>query len=111
MILETLDLSPEAFARATGWEIKPEGACRDDRCVPLPEMAGGFDARLALEALRMPAVHDHESGLVAIGPQSGGRALTSARAPELRLRDWRGTEFALSSLTGTKILLVAWASW
>jgi hypothetical protein len=111
MIVDTLDLTPGGFADATGWEIKPEGACRDDRCVPLPGMPGGFDARATLGALRMPVVRDNDTGLIAIGPQAGGRALTSARAPELRLRDWHGTEFALSSLMGTKVLLVAWASW
>jgi hypothetical protein len=111
MIFETLDVTADEFARATGWEIKPEGACRDERCVPLPEMGASFDLRAAADALRMPIVRDDETGSIALGPESGGRALTSARAPELRLRDWRGTEFALSSLRGTKVMMVAWASW
>jgi hypothetical protein len=111
MILESADVTQDAFEHATGWEIRPEGACRDDRCVPLPEMNAGFDVGAVAGALRMPVVRDDESGLIAIGPEAGGRALTSARAPDLRLRDWRETEFALSTLRGTKVLLVAWASW
>ena len=37
MILDTLDATPEAFAVGTGWDIKPEGACKGDVCVPLPD--------------------------------------------------------------------------
>ena len=111
MILETPHTTQAAFERATGWEIKPEGACRADVCVPLPEMAGGFDLAAVAAAVHMPIVHDDETGIGALGPPAGGRALTTAHAPELRLRDWRDTEFALSSLQGTKVLLVAWASW
>ena len=37
--------------------------------------------------------------------------LTSAEAPDLLLPDWKGVEFALRSLRGRKVLLVAWASW
>ena len=59
----------------------------------------------------MPLVHDAAAGLWALGPEAGGRALTSAQAPELILPDWRGNEFRLSSLRGRKVLLVAWASW
>ena len=111
MILETPQTTPDAFARGTGWEVKPEGACRDERCVPLPEMGSAFDVGAVAAALHMPIVRDDETGVAALGPQAGGRALTSARAPELRLRDWRDTEFSLSTLQGTKVLLVAWASW
>jgi len=56
-------------------------------------------------------VHDAESGLWALGPESGGRALASASVPELELPRVDGNPFRLSSLRGTKVLLVAWASW
>ena len=35
MILETLDIPSETFSAGTGWEIKPEGACKGEICVPL----------------------------------------------------------------------------
>ena len=38
-------------------------------------------------------------------------ALITAHAPALELPDWRGDIFSLDSLRGTKVLLVAWASW
>ena len=113
MILESLRVDPVELERRTDWSIKPEGACKDDRCVPLPSGGGTeptVDARVLAERLGMPLVHDPASGLWCLGPEAGGRALTSARAPELTLPDLDGTPFSLASLRGTKILLVAWAS-
>lgn len=112
MILETLQLDPGELERRTGWTIKPEGACKGDRCVPLPRSGEGqVDVRVLADRLRMPLIHDEASDLWCLGPEAGGRALLSAEAPELVLPDVDGHPFALSSLRGTKVLLVAWASW
>ena len=107
MILTSTDISAEEFAAGTGWQIKPEGACRGDVCVPLPE-SDGFDVTSVAERLGMALVQDDD--LWALGPASlGGRALPTAQAPDLVLDDLDGQEFRLSSLRGTKVLLVAWA--
>jgi hypothetical protein len=112
MILETLQIDPRELARRTGWELKPEGACKGERCVPFPVTAGpGVDARLLAERLGMPLIHDEPSGLWCLGPEAGGRALMSVRAPDLVLPDIHGQAFHLRSLRGRKVLLVAWASW
>jgi len=109
MILDHLDIDARAFCAGTGWEIKPEGACMGDICVPLPP-ADGFDLRATAETLRMALVHDADAGLWALGPASlGSRALASADAPDLSLPDLDGNEFRLSSLRGQKAVLVAWA--
>jgi len=110
MILEALEVDKSEFERRTGWAITPEGACKDERCVPLPQDAQ-LDARSLAERLNMPLVHDDAVGLWSLGPEAGGRALVSAIAPELTLPDARGKEFRLSSMRGSKVLLVAWASW
>ncbi len=108
MILESLDIGPDAFAGGTGWDIKAEGACRGDVCVPLER--GGFDLRATAERLRMAIVHDEASDLWALGPESlGDRALATAEAPELVLPDLNGNDFELSSLRGQKVVLVSWA--
>jgi hypothetical protein len=109
MILESLDITPDEFAEGTGWEIKPEGACKADVCVPLAA-GDGFDLLATTDRLGMAVVHDADAGLWAIGPESfGGRALVSAEAPELALDDIDGNPFTLSSLRGQKVVIVSWA--
>jgi hypothetical protein len=108
VILERLDEPPAQLELRTGWAIKPEGACRGEACVPLPEP---FDVRELARRLGMALLHDERHGLWALGPESGGRALASAQLPDLVLRDWHGEDFALRSLRGTKVFMIAWASW
>jgi hypothetical protein len=109
VIVTDLDITAEEFAAGTGWEIKPEGACKADICVQL-DQRGGFDLAIAAARLRMAIVHDADQGLFALGPESlGDRALVSAEAPELVLDDIDGNQFRLSSLRGQKVVLVAWA--
>ena len=114
MIVESLTIPADELAARMGWEAKPQGLCKGDVCVPLP---GGTpsDGMLAVgvlaERLRMPLVHDEAHGLWALGPESGGRALTTAVVPDITLPDRHGNPFSLSSLRGQKVLLVAWASW
>jgi hypothetical protein len=112
MILEQLEITAEELERRTGWAIEPEGACKGNLCVPLPDQAGDrLDARGLAERLGMALVHDSDHGLWALGPESGGRALLSADMPEITLPDRHGRPFSLRSLRGTKVLLLAWASW
>jgi hypothetical protein len=108
MLLERLDKPPPDLERRTGWAIKPEGACRADACVPLKQP---FDVRDMAERLGMALVHDPDHGLWALGPEAGGRALTSPELPDLVLPDRQGRDFALRSLRGTKVFMTAWASW
>jgi hypothetical protein len=110
VILERLDAVPADFEQRTGWAIKPEGACRDDVCVPLPP--GPFHFSSLAERLAMPLVHDETHGVWALGPSfAGGRALASAKLPDIELPDRNGDTFALRWLRGTKVFMIAWASW
>ena len=115
MIIDRLDATAEEFHRATGWKLEPQGACKDDRCVPLPgvepDAGGRFDVTTLAARLAMPVAHDETHGLWAVGPESGGRVLDSARMPELVLPDFHGNAFDVASLRGRKVLLLAWASW
>jgi hypothetical protein len=109
VITASLEIAAGDFTAATGWEIKPEGACKGEVCVPLAQ-AKRFDLAATAQRLRMAVVRDEEAGLWAVGPESlGDRALLSAQAPELTLDDLDGNAFSLSSLRGQKVLLVAWA--
>jgi hypothetical protein len=107
VILESHDRDVASAARNLGWELAPEGLCRGDVCVPLNDQSS-IPALAA--ALRRPLVEDVQHGLWALGPEAG-RALATAKSPELVLPDWRGGDFALSSLLGQKVVIVAWAPW
>ncbi len=108
MILTRLDLPPSELERRTGWAIKPEGACRGEVCVPLPDR---FDAKELARRLRMPLVGDDRSGAWALGPEAGGHALRSPELPDVVLPDRHGGYFSLRSLRGTRVFMIAWASW
>lgn len=112
MILKTFLVDPQDLARRTGWQIKPEGACKDERCVPLPAAsAEGLDAHVLAQRLGMPLLHDEKHQLWCLGPESGGHTLSSASLPDIVLPDLDGVPFALESLRGQKVLILAWASW
>ncbi len=117
MILDSLETTRATFEAGTGWKLRPEGACLADVCIPLPAEAvdgDGPTARVDVasvsERMGLPVVADEAHNLVAVGPWSGNaRTLASAEAPELVLPDLDGNAFALSSLRGRKVLLIAWA--
>jgi hypothetical protein len=109
MLNEALDA--DDLLRRTGWEIKLEGACRGSVCVPLPDGAA-LTPRLLHERLGMPLVGDEQLGVWALGPSTAsGRALDTAKVPDIELPDVDGKPFKLSSLLGRKVVVVAWASW
>jgi hypothetical protein len=115
VIVEALELTPDEFARATGWEIKPEGACKEERCVPLPDGArradGRVDARAVAEHIGMPVVAEEAHHVWAIGPQAEGRVLDSTHLPRIVLPDFQGRPFDLASLRGQKVVIIAWGSY
>jgi hypothetical protein len=112
MLLDSLTVDAVEFEARTGWQAKPEGLCKGDRCVPVPGgTAARFDARVLSERLGMPLVHDETVDVWVLGPEAGGRALTTAVAPDLELPTVDGELFRLSSLRGRKVLIAAWASW
>jgi hypothetical protein len=112
MIIDARRMSRTAFEQGTGWALKPQGACRGEICVPLPDETDPdtVDVAAVAQRLGMPLVTDDATGVAALGPASvTGRVLGTAEAPELVLPDLDGVEFALSSLRGQKVVLVAWA--
>ena len=114
MLFESSTVPPTAFAARTGWEARPEGLCKGDRCVPIPDVVtddGSLEVAKVAAGLGMALVTDGATKWSALGPESGGPSLTTAVAPDLELPDRDGNPFRLRSLIGRKMLLVAWASW
>ncbi len=66
MITDALSVPVDVLARETGWEVKPQGACREERCLPLSTGAlqdGRVDLPAFADRLGMPLLHDEQAGL------------------------------------------------
>jgi hypothetical protein len=112
VISRTPRASAEELERVTGWALKPEGLCRDERCVPFATASNdGIELADVARAIGMPLVEEPRAGLWALGPEAGGKALEAATLPDITLPDLAGRPFRFASLRGRKALIVAWASW
>jgi hypothetical protein len=115
VLTDRLALSPEELHQLSGWEVKPEGACRDDVCVPLPDSVrradGTIDVAAFADRMGMPMADDSAHGLWALGPRSAGRVLESVTFPELTLEDFDGHTYDFAGARGRKVVMIAWASW
>jgi len=119
---ENLWLDASELSAASGWELRPEGACRGDVCVPIPrgregeflrDGSAGFNLAALARLLGQPIVHDTAYGVWFFGESADVRskALQSLRAPDFTLPDLAGRPHALADYRGKKVLLVFWASW
>jgi hypothetical protein len=115
----SIRLDPAALMRATGWELKPEGLCRAEVCVPVRDrdslvIDDAIDLRAFADALRRPLVVDDEADLAVLGVSTIDCAAEreGMRVPaDLSLRDLDGNLHHWSELGRKKKLLFAWASW
>jgi hypothetical protein len=111
----------EALKTELGWELKPEGLCQGDVCVPLRDRGAlapdgeeaGVDLAAFASALGRPLALETDSGIAALGIAAGERAaqLASLEAPDFELPDLDGKLHRLSDHRGKKVLLIAYASW
>jgi hypothetical protein len=110
-------VAPAAITAALGWELKPEGLCRDDVCVPvLGRLPAGDDGRVdllsAADVLRRPTLLDADAGVLVIGVSAADRgAALTGLLPAFSLPDLDGVAHATTEWRGKKKLLVAFASW
>lgn len=109
---------------ATGWELKPEGVCRDDVCIPVPAdrardliMETGGDRWLNLTGfarfIGQPFAADAPHSVWSFGspPYEWQGRTNSVMAPDFTLPDFQGRPHSLSDYRGKKVFLVTWASW
>jgi len=111
-------LAPPQLHAALGWELKPQGFCKGDLCVPAsgePDLVTGDGVDLAGFAtlLRRPLVLDLDERIASLGASADERSarLASLEAPDFTLPDLAGRRHRLSDYRGKKVLLVAYASW
>ena len=109
-------MSAADAGKVTGWTLKPEGMCRDERCVPLPAVAvkgDDVDVEAFWHRLGGPVIASQEGDVWALGAPADERnaALEGLQAPDFTLPDVDGKPRTLSELRGKKVLLATWASW
>jgi len=119
---DNLWLSAAELAKVSGWELKPEGVCKSDVCVPIPagreldfvrDNRKSFNLASFARLMGQPVLHDDKNTVWHFGENAGARrsALKSLEAPDFELPDLDGKMHRLSDYRGKKVLLAAWASW
>ena len=117
---EGLLIRPEDLSRVNGFELKPEGACFKDMCIPmnddlLVEQDGRqwFDLTAFADLLGQPYVADRESRVWSFAeiPAKREGMLVNAMAPEFEVTDRQGKVVRLADFKGKKALIVTWSSW
>ncbi len=113
-------IRPEDLSRVNGFELKPEGACFKDMCIPmnddlLVEQDGRqwFDLTAFADLLGQPYVADRESRVWSFAeiPAKREGMLVNAMAPEFEVTDRQGKVVRLADFKGKKALIVTWSSW
>jgi|TARA_B100001105_G_scaffold56054_1_gene42690 hypothetical protein len=111
-------VDPDQLEDLVGWSLKPEGLCRNEACVPVPDRSSlnhpdGIDLSAVASALGRPVLVDADAQLVAIGAATAHRqqAMVDRRAPDATVFDLEGTRRQLSEWSGTRRLLVAFSTW
>lgn len=116
-------ISTADLTRATRFELKPQGVCRDQLCFPVPKARAAeftrknssstlFNLLAFAQLVNQPVAHDETAPAWYFGLRSDQRrGLASLQAPDFSLPDMAGKMHSLSALRGKKVLLVTWASW
>jgi hypothetical protein len=113
-------IAPDALKSGLGWELKPEGLCKDEVCVPVrdrdalvPDAGDSVDLAAFASALGRPLALETDARVGALGVAASDRAsqLATLEAPDFELPDLSGQMHKLSDHRGKKVLLIAYASW
>lgn len=121
---DDLWLTLSELKAATSWELKPEGVCKGEICVPVPdarraalirdEPAGTwFNLTEFARLIEQPVAPAAQQSVWYFGPASWDwkSRMTSRQAPDFELPDLSGHMHSLSELQGKKVFLLFWASW
>ena len=102
--------------RVNGFELKPQGACRADLCIPIPkDMVRGdyFDLTAFAKKAGQPVVAEPDARVWSFGEMQalGGGLARSRIAPDFEVPDRLGRPVHLAGFRGKKALVITWASW
>jgi hypothetical protein len=120
---DQLWLTTGDLTRATRFEVKPQGVCRDKLCFPIPKARkqeflrknsgqNWFNLTAFAGLVHQPVAREAGLSTWYFGLRSDQRQVLSAlQAPDFTLPDMNGKMHSLSDFRGKKVLLITWASW
>ena len=100
--------------RINQFELKPQGACRADMCIPVAkELKSGPWFNLSGFARRLHQATVNDAGVWSFSeiPAVRGDFYRSRIAPDFAVPDRKGRVVHLADFRGKKVLVVTWASW
>ncbi len=102
--------------RINGFELKPQGACRNEMCIPVTKaMSQGewFNLTAFAHKVNQTYLNDPAARVWSFGeiPALTGNYTTARIAPDFAVPDRKGKTVHLSDFRGKKALVVTWASW
>ncbi len=100
--------------RVNEFEVKPQGACRADICIPLSKdlkKAEWFNLTGFARKVGQAVVADSSVWSFGEVPVLRGTYFNSRIAPDFAVPDRKGNVVHLSDFRGKKVLVVTWASW
>lgn len=113
-------IDPEDLSRVNGFELKPEGACYKEMCIPmnddlLIEQDGRqwFSLSAFSDLLGQSYVVDTEAAVWSFAeiPAKRESMMVNAMAPDFEIKDRQGKVIRMTDLKGKKALIVTWSSW
>ena len=116
----SLLIKPQDLGRINGFELKLEGACYADMCIPLDdellltrEGEQWFDLTAFADLLGQPYVADINARVWSFAeiPSRRQDMMVDAMAPDFEVTDREGQVVRMADLKGKKALIVTWSSW
>ena len=117
-------IPPDQLKRVNGFELKEEGACIDDICVPVRQDVNSeifisrqgqqwFNVAELATRVQQPYAVDYDTGVWSFGaiPAQRQGFVDQGLAPDFLLPGVDGKTYRLSDFKGKKIMLLTWASW
>jgi len=117
---DALLIRPEDLPQVNGFELKPEGACYNDLCIPLTKELmvnesgrDWFNLTAFADLLGQPWVADTDSAVWSFAeiPAKRENTMVHALAPDFEVTDRKGNVIRMADLKGKKALIVTWSSW
>ncbi|MFT5209040.1 MAG: hypothetical protein ACI9CE_000758 [Flavobacterium sp.] len=119
---DDLWITPQDLTRVNGFELKSEGLCYQDLCIPIAEdtqllkVVDGqqwFNVKAFADWLEQANMVDSETKTWCFGdiPAVREGMMANAMAPDFDITDRQGEVVRMSDYKGKKALIITWSSW